>query len=163
MAPSWIASEPPPSDARVREATEADLPRVVELLAQLSLDEPRERLGPPLPESYRSAFQEIAADPRQRLLVVEAQGRVIGTATLVIVPNLSHRGRPYALVENVVVDASARGAGYGEQLMRRALEEARRAGCYKLSLTSNKQRADAHRFYRRLGFRATHEGLRIDF
>lgn len=149
--------------ACVRLATEADLPELIELLTQLSLDAPREDLGPPLPDSYRRAFAEIAADSRQRLLVVERDGRIVGSATLVIVPNLSHQGRPYALAENVVVDESARGSGYGELLMRHAMEEARRAGCYKLVLTSNKQRTDAHRFYQRLGFRTTSEGFRIDF
>ena len=147
----------------MRHATEADLPRIVELLAQLSLDESREELGPPLPETCRRAFQQIQADPNQRLLVAEAGGRVVGTASLLIVPNLSHQGRPYAIVENVVVDATERGAGYGELLLRHAMEEARRAGCYKLSLTSNKRRTEAHRFYGRLGFQATHEGFRIEF
>ena len=152
------------TDARIRDATEADLPRLVELLAQLSLDDaPRERLGHPLPESYRAALQQIEADPRQRQLVIEARGRVVGTASLIIIPNLSHRGRPWAVIENVVVDEPERGSGYGELLLRYAVEEARRAGCYKLSLTSNKQRKGAHLFYQRLGFRATHEGFRVDF
>ena len=159
-----LGSEAPPTTvAQVRHATEADLPRIVELLAQLSLDEPREELGPPLPEAYRLAFQQIQADPNQRLLLAEAGGRVVGTASLLIVPNLSHQGRPYAIVENVVVDATERGDGYGELLLRHAMEEARRAGCYKLSLTSNKRRTEAHRFYGRLGFQATHEGFRIEF
>ena len=95
--------------------------------------------------------------------MVEDAGRVVGTACLIVVPNLSHEGTPYALVENVVVDEGQRGAGYGELLMRHAIAEAQRAGCYKLVLTSNKQRADAHRFYQRLGFRVASEGFRIDF
>lgn len=163
MAPSWIATEPLPSEALVRDAREADLPRIVRLLAQLSLDEPREEPGPPLPERYQEAFREIEADPRQRLLVIEAREQVVGAASLIIVPNLSHRGRPYAIVENVVVEAAERGAGHGELLMRYVVAEARRAGCYKLSLTSNKRRKDAHRFYQRLGFQATHEGYRVEF
>ena len=156
---------PPPHQAaaRVRDATQADLPRIVELLAQLSPYAAREDVDPPLLESYRTAFREIETDPRQRLLVVEAGGRVAGTTALIIVPNLSHQGRPYAIVENVVVDEALRSTGYGELLMRHAMEAARQAGCYKLVLTSNKRRADAHRFYERLGFRATHEGFRIDF
>lgn len=77
-------------------------------------------------------------------------------------PNLSHQGRPWAQVENVVVDERERGSGYGERLLRYALDAARAAGCYKLVLTSNKQRAAAHRFYTRIGFRATHEGFRHD-
>jgi len=76
---------------------------------------------------------------------------------------LSHVGRPHAMVEDVVVDSAHRGNGYGEALMRHAVDLARDAGCYKLVLTSNKARDDAHRFYRRIGFDATHEGFRIDF
>lgn len=161
--PSWIVTEPPSPDVRVREAVESDLPRLVELLAQLSLDEPREALSPPLPESYRQAFAQIAADTRQRLFVLEADGRIVGSLVLVIVPNLTHQGRPYAIVENVVVDEAERGKRHGELLMRHAIDEARRSDCYKVSLTSNKQRPDAHRFYQRLGFRAAHEGFRVEF
>ena len=151
------------STPTVRLATVEDLPRLIELLAQLSLDAPREALSPPLPEAYRRAFEEIANDPRQRLFVLEAAGRIVGSACLVIVPNLTHEGRPYAIVENVVIDEQSRGEGYGELLMRHVMAEAQRAGCYKLALTSNKQRPDAHRFYRRLGFRPTHKGFRILF
>lgn len=149
--------------ASVREATEADLPRLVALLAQLSLDGQREELGPPLPEAYRAAFRAIEADANQRLYVLEAAGEIVGSLVLVIVPNLSHQGRPYAIVENVIVDAERRSAGYGELLMRQAMAEAEQAGCYKLALTSNKERAGAHRFYRRLGLEARHEGFRTDF
>jgi GNAT superfamily N-acetyltransferase len=149
--------------AHVRLATEADLPRIIELLAQLSLGTPREQLATPAPDCYRLAFAEIEADPRQQLFVVEAGGLVVGTACLIIVPNLSRQGTPYALVENVVVDEAHRSAGHGELLMRHAIAEARRARCYKIALTSNKQRADAYRFYQRLGFRAASEGFRIDF
>ncbi len=162
MASSWIATEQLPSEAKVRDATEADLPRLVQLLAQLPLTTPREDPGSPLAESYLRAFREIEADPRQRLLVVEVATQVTGSATLIIVPNLSHHGRPFAIVENIIVDASARSAGYGELLLRYVIEETQRAGCYKLSLTSYKRRTDAHRFYQRLGFQATHEGYRVE-
>ena len=149
----------PPS---VRAASKDDLPRLIELLAQLSLDEAREDLSRPHPSAYDAALQEVLADPRQTLLVAEEDGAVVGMACYIQVPNLSHVGRPYAFVEDVVVDASMRGRGYGEALMQRAIELARAAGCYKLVLTSNKARTDAHRFYRRIGFRATHEGFRMD-
>ena len=145
----------------IRRATEADLSRIVELLSQLALGDDRDSLVEPLPASYRAALHEIQADTRQQLQVAEARGRVVATATLGIIPNLSYRGRPWAFVEGLVVDASRRRAGYGEALMRYAIEEARRAGCYKLSLTSNKRRSEAHRFYEKLGFAATHEGFRL--
>ena len=151
------------STPTVRLATADDLPRLIELLAQLELGAPREALGPPMAEACHRAFEEIANDPRQQLFVLDDGGRIAGSACLVIVPNLTHEGRPYAIVENVVVDEASRSSGYGELLMRHVMAEAQRAGCYKLALTSNKQRPDAHRFYQRLGFRATHEGFRIEF
>jgi ribosomal protein S18 acetylase RimI-like enzyme len=132
-----------------------DLPALVRLLGQLN-----ETASPAPTARHRAAFAEVAADPRQRLLVVEHGGAVIGTAVLVIVPNLGHNGTPYALIENVVVDESARGAGHGELLLRHMVEAAKAAGCYKVVLTSRKHRTDAHRFYRRLGFEATSEGFR---
>jgi N-acetylglutamate synthase-like GNAT family acetyltransferase len=152
------------AEPTVREATEADLPRVLELLDQLPLspDAEHEDLRSPVAEAYRAAYREIAASSKHRLLVVEVHGRIAGTAALIIIPNLSHRGRPWAVVENVVVDEAERGKRYGELLMQRALAIAKEAGCYKLTLTSSKARADAHRFYQRLGFRATHEGFRVD-
>lgn len=146
----------------VRDAAEADLPRIVELLQQESLgDERREDPGPPLPEAYVRAFRQIAADPRQRLLVAEAGGSVVGTFVFIVLPNLSYRGRPVAQVENVVVDEPWRGRGVGEAMMRWAIDEARKAGCFRIQLTSNKARKDAHRFYERLGFVATHEGFKL--
>jgi GNAT superfamily N-acetyltransferase len=148
---------------RVRDATRADLPRLVALLQQMSLDEPREDIADPLPDRYYRAFAAVEADPRQRLLVVEVDGRLVGTATLVIVPNLSYGGRPHAIVDNVVVDETERGKGYGEALVRRCLEEAREAGCTRLALTTDMRRHDAHRFYERLGFRHSHRGYRFTF
>ena len=161
--PSRAVSQAAASSLTIREASADDLPRIVALLQQLSLDEPREQGEGPLLDAYVSAFRQIEANRRQRILVVEAEGRVVATLAFMIVPNLSHRGRPWAHVDNVAVDEVSRRKGYGEALMRYAVDEARRAGCYKLTLTSNKQRAEAHRFYRRLGFSATHEGFRISF
>ena len=161
MAESRVASEQVTPLFTVRRATEADLPRIVELLGQLSLGDDRDSPAEPLPESYRAALRQIEADPRQQLLVAEAEGHVVATATLGIIANLSYRGRPWAFVEALVVDSSARGKGYGEALLRYAIEEARRAGCYKVSLTSNKRRTEAHRFYEKMGFAASHEGFRL--
>jgi GNAT superfamily N-acetyltransferase len=146
----------------IRSATRDDLPRLVELLAQLSLDSPREDLRSPRPAAYDAALEEVLADGRQTLLVAEVDGAIVGMACYIEVPNLSHVGRPYALVEDVVVAAAMRGQGYGEALMQRAIELARAGGCYKLVLTSSKVRTDAHRFYQRLGFKATHVGFRLE-
>jgi GNAT superfamily N-acetyltransferase len=144
----------------IRRARSSDLPALIALLQQLSLDQPRE--DPAAIDRYEAALAEVQADGRQSLLVAGDGGVVVGTAALIIVPNLSHAGRPYAVVEDVVVDDSRRGRGAGEALMRRVIELAREAGCYKLVLTSDRRRTDAHRFYQRLGFTASHLGFRMD-
>ena len=147
----------------IRRATSEDLEQIVALLAQLSMDYPREELGPPLPEAYRRAFDLILADPRQHLLVSEQDGRLVATAVLVVTTNLSYGARPYGIIENIVVDESVRGQGIGGAIVRKAIELAREAGCYKVSLTSNVRRVESHHFYESLGFRQTHLGFRIDF
>lgn len=147
----------------IRDATEADLPRLVELLNQLALDGPREDIGRPLPNVYLDAFRKIDADDDQRLLVLEINSRIVGSLVLFITPNLTHKGKPFATVENVIVDEGERGVGYGRQLMRYAIAEAKAAGCYKIVLTSHKARTEAHRFYEGLGFESTHEAYRIQF
>lgn len=154
--------EPGREAVTIREAREADLPVLVRLLAQLSLDEPREQPGPPLPEAYEQAFGKIEADPGLRLLVACREERIVGSATVAVIPNLSFRGRPFTLVDSVVVDESERRSGVGRLLMEEARRIARASGSYKLSLTSNAQRDWAHRFYERLGFRETHKGYTVE-
>ena len=142
------------TSASIRDAREDDLPALLHLYAQLN------ETPALLTEQHQDAFAAIQADPRQRLLVVELGGAVIANAALIVVPNLGRGGRPWAIIENVVVDEPARGGRVGEALMRYMIEEARAAGCYKVTLMSRKWRADAHRFYTRLGFEATSEGFR---
>jgi GNAT superfamily N-acetyltransferase len=144
----------------IRPARRSDLPALIALLQQLSLDDPRE--DPAALSSYEAAFHDIESGGRQTVLVAEDYGVVVGTASFIVIPNLSHVGRPYAVVEDVVVDASRRSRGIGEALMLRTVELAKAAGCYKLVLTSNRRRTDAHRFYERLGFAPSHFGFRID-
>jgi GNAT superfamily N-acetyltransferase len=145
----------------VREARESDLPQLVSLLAQLSPADPA-REDTSSTEAYSASFAAVAADPGYKLLVLDADGQLTGTLALIVIQNLSHRGAPFAIIENVVVDGGSRGKGYGELLIRHAVRLARDAGCYKVSLTSNKQRQDAHRFYDRLGFKRSHEAFRMD-
>jgi ribosomal protein S18 acetylase RimI-like enzyme len=148
--------------AKIRRAVEADLPRIVELLAQLAPDVPdREDTSSPLPYYYHLVFRE-GEQAKQHLLVAEVRRKIVGTLVLVVVPNLSHRGTPYGIIENVVVDEKHRSKGIGEALITRAIEESRKTGCYKVTLTSNKRRNEAHRFYERLGFARTHEAFRIN-
>jgi len=107
-------------------------------------------------------WRETAADPRQQVLVAELDGAVVGTLTVIIVPNLGHSGRPWAAVENVVVRRDRRGSGIGTALMAAAGEIARRHGCYKIVLSSNLARRRTRDFYRRLGWRWTHAGFSLE-
>lgn len=144
----------------IRRAAEADLPRLIELMAQLRPDEP-EAEDPSRVEDYARVLARMTAQG-QSVLVAEDDGRIAGALVLAIIENITRKGTPYAIIENVVVDEAARGKRLGEALIERAIVEARRAGCYKVSLTSNKRRTEAHRFYERLGFVQTHEAFRID-
>jgi ribosomal protein S18 acetylase RimI-like enzyme len=148
-------------ELRVREATAADLPRIVELIAQLYSDPTQEDYGAARAR-YEAAFAEIIADRRQTLFVADLSGAVVGSLVLIIVPNLTRRGRPYGIIENVVVDANRRGAHIGEAMMDHAIATAREAGCHKVALMSRVERKDAHRFYERLGFAPAHVGYRLD-
>jgi GNAT superfamily N-acetyltransferase len=146
--------------ALIREAEQGDLPRLLELYHQLAeLGTLREDEVLPVTETHQQTLAAIAADPRMTCLVLEIDGRVMGTLTLYLLPGLSHGGRPFAIVENVVVDASLRGGGHGRALMAHGEDLVRARGCYKVSLTSNNQRPKAHEFYLHLGYSASHQGF----
>ena len=146
--------------ALIRTAAEADLPRLLELYHQLAeLSTLREDEVLPVTEAHHQALVAIQQDPRMTCLVLEIDGRVMGTLTLYLLPGLSHGGYPFAIVENVVIDASLRGGGHGRALMARAEELARTHGCYKVSLTSNTKRPKAHEFYKHIGYSASHQGF----
>jgi GNAT superfamily N-acetyltransferase len=146
------------SDTTMRRATAGDLPEIVAMLADDPLGAQREDLGDLTP--YRAAFERIAADPQQYLMVAERNGQVVGTLQLTVIPGLSRRGAARALVEAVRVRASERGTGLGTEIIEWSVAEARRQGCAMVQLTSDATRVDAHRFYERLGFVASHLGFK---
>jgi len=150
--------------AIVRPATEKDIDRILELYRQLALTTaPSEVSRSPSGGNYRQVYDEINAQSGHELLVVEHQGEVIGTMVLIIVPNLSHQAMPWALAENLVVDQRYRRQGFGKLLMDYAIARAKEAGCYRIGLSSDKRRREAHRFYRSLGFEASAHGFRLYF
>lgn len=140
-----------------RPATEADLPALVAMLADDILGRARETedMAP-----YRAAFAEIAADPRQHLIVAEEGGRVVASCQLTILPGLSRRGARRALVEGVRVAADLRSTGIGAALMAEAEAMARAAGCSMIQLTTDRARSRAHAFYERLGYDQSHFGYK---
>ena len=144
-----------------RVATSNDLPDIIRMLADDFLGTQRERSEDPLPESYLLAFEEIDADPNNELIVAEMDGLVIGTLQLTFTPSISFQGGKRATVESVRVDKEMRGSGVGRKMMLWAIERARDAGCISIQLTTNAERADAHRFYERLGFTSSHVGMEL--
>jgi ribosomal protein S18 acetylase RimI-like enzyme len=142
-----------------RDAERADVPAIVALLADDALGAGREAGEPD--DAYWAAFAMLAGDPRNRVIVAEEGGRVVGTLQLTLIPGLSRHGMLRAQVEGVRVASGGRGRGLGRQMIEWAIAQARQAGCGLVQLTSDKQRPGAIRFYESLGFTATHEGLKL--
>jgi GNAT superfamily N-acetyltransferase len=141
-----------------RDARREDVPAIVALLADDPLGSSREAAAD---EVYQAAFGQIESDPRSRLIVAEADGRVAGTLQLSLLPGLSRHGMLRAQIEAVRVAAPHRGQGLGRAMIEWAIGQARQHGCGLVQLTSDKRRHDAIRFYESLGFTASHEGLRL--
>lgn len=132
----------------IREAREADLPLILPLYGQLGMDD-----GSVLTlEEARKLFRRLQSYPDYKLFIAAAGGEILGVFAMIIMDNLGHRGAPSALVEDVVVRQEWRQRGIGREMMRFAMNRAREKGCYKLVLSSNKNREEAHRFYENLGF-----------
>ena len=148
------------STLTARRAQRADLPRLLELLADDVLGKQREApmVGDP---AYRGAFDTIDGDANQTLLVAQFEDRVVGMLQLTFIPGLSRRGAWRANIEAVRVDCALRGRGVGRWLMQRAIDIAHQRGCRLVQLTSDRQRTDAHRFYSRLGFKDSHVGYKL--
>ncbi len=141
----------------IRLARAEDAPKLAGLLAGGSL---RGNEDPADTDSYQAALEEIDATPGQSVLVAEVQGEVVGMCQLIVFRHLQERGGRCAEVESMHVEAGRRSSGIGGLLLEAAVERAGAAGCYRVQLTSNKARLDAHRFYERHGFVASHEGFK---
>ncbi|GAA0406177.1 GNAT family N-acetyltransferase [Microbispora corallina] len=141
-----------------RAARRDDVPAIVALLTGDPISAARGHAAAP---DYDAAFAAVDADPRNELIVVEEDGEVVGTMQLTFIPGLSRGGAERAQVEAVRVAERRRNQGIGRAMMTWAVERARERGCALVQLTSDKERADAHRFYSSLGFTASHEGFKL--
>ncbi|GGS87923.1 GNAT family N-acetyltransferase [Streptomyces chromofuscus] len=146
-------------DLEIRAAVTDDLPAIVGMLADDPLGAQRESPDDLIP--YRAALERIGADPNQHLVVAVREGRIVGTLQLTVIPGLSRRGATRSIIEAVRIHADERGSGLGAQLIEWAIEESRRHDCQLVQLTSDTSRVDAHRFYERLGFTASHVGFKL--
>ncbi len=144
-----------------REASAADLPAIVALLADDVIGQSREVVSDPLDPRYWAAFAAIGADANQMLAVAEQEGRVIGCLQLSFVPSVSHLGAWRGQIEGVRVAEEARSLGVGRAMMEWAIAQCRARDCVLVQLTTDRRRADAQRFYAGLGFEATHIGMKL--
>ncbi|MBI5842722.1 MAG: GNAT family N-acetyltransferase [Chloroflexi bacterium] len=145
-----------------RRATRADVPEIVRMLADDDLGSQRERYEEPLPESYFKAFEQIDCDPNHELIAAELNGEAIGTLHLIFIPSLSYQGGLRSQVESLRVNGKFQNKGIGSQMMKYGIERARSRGAHLMQLTSHQSRANAHRFYERLGFKMSHAGMKLN-
>ncbi len=131
----------------VRKALAPDVPALLRLYGQLHPNDPVLEDGSDL-----AVFETIFASDWLTLYLLEDRGRVLATAYLNVVPNVTRGARPYAIIENVVTDSAVRGQGYGKALMAGVLEAAWAQGCYKAMLQTGSRQPATHAFYRACGF-----------
>jgi GNAT superfamily N-acetyltransferase len=150
-----------PEGLVIRDAGEADLGRVVELLmlgpapGGPANTENLDDLAP-----YRAALRDIAGGDGA-VLVADRSGDVVGVCQLIVFRHLQAHGGLCAEVESMHVHPDHRNGGVGAALVGEAVARARGLGCYRVQLTSNTARPDAHRFYERLGFVPSHVGFKL--
>jgi GNAT superfamily N-acetyltransferase len=146
----------------LRRAGGGDVPAIIGMLAADQLDARRDGVTTADDLArYQRAFRLIDADPAHLLVVAQAGQDVIGTMQLSFIPGLARRGALRAQVEAVRVHQAYRGRGLGAAMLTWAISEARRRGCALVQLTTDKSRTTARRFYERLGFVASHEGMKL--
>ena len=146
-------------DLEIRAAVAGDIPAIVGMLADDPLGAQRESPDDLAP--YLAALERLSGDPNQHLVVAVREGRVVGTLQLTVIPGLSRKGSTRSIIEGVRIHADERGSGLGTQLIEWAVDESRRQNCQLVQLTSDHTRTDAHRFYERLGFTASHLGFKL--
>jgi len=147
----------------IRPAERTDVFFIVKMLADDELGHKREQFEDPLPDVYYQAFAVIDQDPHQELMVVEEKEEVIGVFQLTFIPYLTYQGGVRAQIEGVRIRKDQRGRGLGQTMFEWAIARAKEKGAHLLQLTTDKKRPDALRFYEKLGFKATHEGMKLHF
>ena len=145
----------------LRKATRDEVPAIVRMLADDELGSGREQAENLQP--YYAAFDSMSNDPNNFILVAESEGEIVGTLQLTFISGLARKAAKRAQIEAVRISSRHRGEGFGQQLFEAVIDLARKEGCSLVQLTTDKKRSDAHRFYERLGFVATHEGMKLQF
>ncbi|MCL6296260.1 GNAT family N-acetyltransferase [Jejuia spongiicola] len=149
---------------KFRKATKEDVSKIVEMIADDDLGKTRENFKTPLPCEYLDAFDKINADKNQELIVVENESsEIIGTLQLTFIQYLTYRGGIRAQIEAVRIRKDKRGIGLGKIMFKWAINRAKERKAHLLQLTSDKKRPQAIKFYEDLGFKLSHEGMKLHF
>ena len=149
---------------RLRKSKKVDIYHIVKMLADDKLGGTRERFKYPLPNSYYNAFEKINKDKNQELMVVEDEhGEIVGVFQMSFITYLTYQGGVRAQIEAVRIKSDKRGQGIGELMFRWAINRAKEQGAHLVQLTTDKKRPDTIRFYEKLGFKGTHEGMKLHF
>lgn len=146
-------------DIKIRKSTISDLPSVLMLYSHISMDD-----GSVLTlKDAKKVFDKIKKYPDYKIFVAKVNKKIVGTFALLILDNIAHMGAPSGLIEDVVVHPDFRRKGIGKQMIKFALDYCRKKGCYKVALSSNKNRMEAHAFYESLGFQVHGYSFICDF
>ena len=147
-----------------RKATEHDVMAIVEMLADDELGKQRENLQYPLSLEYKKAFKNINTDKNQELIVVENENlEIIGTLQITFIQYLTYKGGVRAQIEAVRIKKEKRGQGIGKIMFKWAINRAKERKAHLLQLTTDKKRPQAIKFYEELGFKPSHEGMKLHF
>lgn len=150
-----------------RQATQDDLPQIIQMLVDDQLGSSREDPSLPINQNYLDAFEIIDTDSNNELIVLVSddakKSAIIGILQLTYIPYLTYKGSWRCLIEGVRIHKDYRGQGLGTELFKWAIQRAKEKHCNIVQLTSNKTRTEALRFYESLGFKASHEGFKLIF
>ncbi|MEM0940857.1 MAG: GNAT family N-acetyltransferase [Bacteroidota bacterium] len=146
----------------IRKAKKEDVIDVVRMLADDKLGNQREDFNEPLPDKYYFAFENIQNDPNQDLMILENETEgIVGTLQLSFIQYLTYQGGIRSQIEAVRIRKDQRGKGIGKQLFEWAIERSKERGAHLIQLTTDKKRPKALNFYKKLGFKASHEGMKL--
>ncbi|MEM6738316.1 MAG: GNAT family N-acetyltransferase [Bacteroidota bacterium] len=146
----------------IRKAKKEDIVEIVRMLADDKLGNQREDFNEPLPNNYYHAFENIQNDPNQNLMVLENEKEgIIGTFQLSFMQYLTYQGGIRSQIEAVRIRKDQRGKGIGEKLFKWAIEKSKERGAHLVQLTTDKKRPEALKFYKKIGFKASHEGMKL--
>ncbi|MFT4602267.1 MAG: ribosomal protein S18 acetylase RimI-like enzyme [Arenicella sp.] len=147
----------------IRNAEKKDIQFIVEMIADDKLGAQREDYKLPLPQVYLDAFANIFEDANQELMVVDLDEKVIGCFQLSFIQYLTYQGGIRAQIEGVRIHTDFRSKGIGKQMFEWAIERSKERKAHVLQLTTDKKRPEALKFYEDLGFKASHEGMKLHF